>query len=69
MLLPLLLSAASLDVPFVSQHKDTCGAASLPLLCDTRSMNLLTPTYRRYDWALELYRGAAVWAVSFVARH
>jgi ABC-type bacteriocin/lantibiotic exporter with double-glycine peptidase domain len=32
MLLPLLLSASSLSVPFVSQHKDTCGAASLTMV-------------------------------------
>ena len=32
MLLPRLLSASSLAVPFVSQHKDTCGAAALTMV-------------------------------------
>jgi ABC-type bacteriocin/lantibiotic exporter with double-glycine peptidase domain len=32
MILPLLLSASSLSVPFVSQHKDTCGAAALAMV-------------------------------------
>jgi ABC-type bacteriocin/lantibiotic exporter with double-glycine peptidase domain len=32
MVLPLLLSASSLSVPFVSQHKDTCGAAALAMV-------------------------------------
>ena len=31
-LLPLVLAASSLGVPFVSQHKDTCGAASLAMV-------------------------------------
>jgi ABC-type bacteriocin/lantibiotic exporter with double-glycine peptidase domain len=31
-LLPLALAALSLGVPFVSQHKDTCGAASLTMV-------------------------------------
>jgi ABC-type bacteriocin/lantibiotic exporter with double-glycine peptidase domain len=29
---PLVLAASSLGVPFVSQHKDTCGAASLTMV-------------------------------------
>ena len=31
-LLPLVLTAFSLSVPFVSQHKDTCGAAALTMV-------------------------------------
>jgi ABC-type bacteriocin/lantibiotic exporter with double-glycine peptidase domain len=31
-LLPLVLAASSLGVPFISQHKDTCGAASLAMV-------------------------------------
>jgi ABC-type bacteriocin/lantibiotic exporter with double-glycine peptidase domain len=31
-LLSLVLAASSLGVPFVSQHKDTCGAASLTMV-------------------------------------
>jgi ABC-type bacteriocin/lantibiotic exporter with double-glycine peptidase domain len=31
-LLPLVLAASSLGVPFVSQHKDTCGAAALAMV-------------------------------------
>jgi ABC-type bacteriocin/lantibiotic exporter with double-glycine peptidase domain len=31
-LLPLILGAFSLSVPYVSQHKDTCGAASLTMV-------------------------------------
>jgi len=31
-LLPLVLAAGSLAVPFVSQHEDTCGAASLTMV-------------------------------------
>jgi ABC-type bacteriocin/lantibiotic exporter with double-glycine peptidase domain len=31
-LLPLVLAVSSLGVPFVSQHKDTCGAASLTMV-------------------------------------
>ena len=30
--LPVVLAAASLGVPFVSQHKDTCGAAALTMV-------------------------------------
>jgi ABC-type bacteriocin/lantibiotic exporter with double-glycine peptidase domain len=30
--LPVLLAAVSLGVPFVSQHKDTCGAAALTMV-------------------------------------
>ncbi len=32
MLLPLVLAASSLGVPFVSQQKDTCGAAALTMV-------------------------------------
>jgi ABC-type bacteriocin/lantibiotic exporter with double-glycine peptidase domain len=32
MLLSLLLAASSLSVPYVAQHKDTCGAASLAMV-------------------------------------
>ena len=31
-LLPQVLTTFSLSVPFVSQHKDTCGAASLTMV-------------------------------------
>jgi ABC-type bacteriocin/lantibiotic exporter with double-glycine peptidase domain len=31
-LLPLVLAASGLGVPFVAQHKDTCGAASLTMV-------------------------------------
>jgi ABC-type bacteriocin/lantibiotic exporter with double-glycine peptidase domain len=31
-LFPLVLAASSLGVPFVAQHKDTCGAASLTMV-------------------------------------
>jgi ABC-type bacteriocin/lantibiotic exporter with double-glycine peptidase domain len=31
-LLPVVLAAVSLGVPFVSQHKDTCGAAALTMV-------------------------------------
>ena len=32
MFLPLVLTAFNLGVPFVSQHKDTCGAAALTMV-------------------------------------
>jgi ABC-type bacteriocin/lantibiotic exporter with double-glycine peptidase domain len=32
MFLPVVLAAASLGVPFVHQHKDTCGAAALTMV-------------------------------------
>ena len=31
-LLPLVFATSTLAVPFVSQHKDTCGAASLTMV-------------------------------------
>ena len=36
MILPLVavLAASSLEVPFVAQRKDTCGAAGVPGQCD-----------------------------------